>query len=67
MEELRKRAESLPKFSKAEDERLKKKYDPELEKIKKRAATAGFQAGRKCGGEPDFLRAAQRLQGFGKK
>jgi uncharacterized protein (TIGR03066 family) len=66
MTELGKEAEGLPELSKAEDERLKKKYEADLRKVAERVQKVAFQAGAASGGEPDFLKSAMRLQEVGK-
>jgi hypothetical protein len=67
MKELGKDAEKLPKLTKADHDKLEKKYGPELEKVVKRVQSVAFQAGANCGGEPDFLKAAMRLQDVGRE
>jgi hypothetical protein len=66
LKELAKEYEDLPKPSKAEDERLKKKYEGDLKKAAERVQKVAFDAGAKSQGEPDFLKAALRLQEVGK-
>ena len=66
MAELGKEAEGLPKLSKSEDEKLKSKYEPELKKAGERMQKVAVEAGIKSGGDPDFLKAMQRLQEVGK-
>jgi hypothetical protein len=67
LEELEKRVKALPKLSAADDDRLKKKFQPEVDKINQRAAKAAFQAGANSRGEPSFLAAVKRLEQVGKQ
>lgn len=66
LKELGNEAQGLPKLSKDEDEKLMKKYMPELQKANERLTKVALQAGLASGGEPDFLAAAKRLQEVGK-
>jgi hypothetical protein len=66
VEGLAKRAKELPKLTQAEDKRLKDQYEPQMRTLAGRMQNAGFEAGRRCGGEPSFLEAAKRRERLGK-
>lgn len=66
LKELAKEAQGLPRLRKAEDKRLLEKYEWEIRKTRDRLETAAFTAARKSGGDPDYLKAAERLVEVGK-
>jgi uncharacterized protein (TIGR03066 family) len=66
LEAVARRGEKLKEPSKEEQERLMKKYGPELEKQFPRYLAATLAAGQKSGGDPDFLKAMKKLDEAGK-
>jgi hypothetical protein len=66
LEELGKKAEKLPKLTKADNDKLEKKFEPELRKLSDRVQKAGLQAGRNSQGEPSLQKAALRMMDVGK-
>ena len=66
LSELGKEAQTLTKLPKDEDDKLMKKYQPELLKATKRIQGVAFRAGQNSGGEPAFLKSLMRLQEVGK-
>ena len=52
---------ALPKSSPDEDNRLKKKYEPELQAATTRLMAAAMRAGTASQGEVTFMNAVQRM------
>jgi len=65
LEAVAKRAKDLPNPPPDVEDRLKKKYEPELKKLAEQMGQVAFKAGQASGGEPSFLEAAQRLAKVG--
>jgi hypothetical protein len=66
LDAIGKKAEDLPKLTKADSDKLKDKYESELKKQAERMQKVAFQAGANSGGEPEFLKAVKRLESVGK-
>lgn len=62
LDELGKRAQALPKLTQAEDTRLRKQIEPELNQVNERIVKVAFQAGLNSKGEPAFMSSLQKLQ-----
>jgi hypothetical protein len=63
--ELGNEAKSLPKITKSEDDRLMKKYEPEMNKATERLKKVTLTAAAKCDAEPDFMKSLERLEKVG--
>jgi hypothetical protein len=61
LDALTKKAKGLPKVSRAEDERLKAKYKPEMDQLEQGMQQVGVQAGMNSRGEPSFMAALQKF------
>jgi hypothetical protein len=66
MVDIGKKAETLPKLSQAEDEKLKKALEPELKKATERFTKVVPQAVTNSGNDPDFIASLKRLEEVGK-
>jgi hypothetical protein len=66
LEAVGKRAATLKEPSKEDQEKLMKKYGPELQKQTSRFTAAAASAGMKSGGDPDFIQAMKKLEEAGK-
>ena len=67
LEEIGKKAKTLPRISVADDQQLQAKFKPQIDAINQRMGQVGFQAGMNSGGEPSFMAAAMRLERVGKE
>ncbi len=61
LQEVKKKAEGI-KTTKAEDEKLQKEYMPKILEATTRMQTAGLNAGLKCGAEPTFMKAIEKMK-----
>jgi hypothetical protein len=67
VEALAERGKKLPKLSNSDDEKLRKEFMPQFQRVTQQLQQAGFNAGRASQGEPAMLQAAQRLIQMGHK